>query len=104
MPAIITLSRMSFHSSGVKFDLSVISFSSTLSSPPEPCQPVIKARMLMMRKFRERAEEAPWQLISSSSSRSAPMCGTTASGRTRNDGRCTGGHNSVQYVLSYGHI
>ena len=58
----------------------------------------------MMRKFRDRAEEAPWQLISSSSSRSAPMCGTTASGRTRNDGRCTGGHNSVQYVLSYGHI
>jgi hypothetical protein len=43
----------------------------------------------------------PWQLISSSSSRSAPMCGTTASGRTRNDGRCTGGHNSVQYVLSH---
>ena len=30
-----------------------------------------------MRKFRDRAED-PWQLISSSSSRSAPMCGTTA--------------------------
>ena len=29
MPAIITLSRMSFHSSGVKFDLSVMGFSST---------------------------------------------------------------------------
>jgi hypothetical protein len=57
MPAIITLSRMSFHSSGVKFDLSVISFSPTLSSPPEPCQPIIKARMLMMRKFRNRAED-----------------------------------------------
>ena len=25
----------------------------------------------------------------------------TASGRTRNDGRCTGGHNSVQYGLSH---
>jgi hypothetical protein len=45
----------------------------------------------MMRKFSDRAEEAPWPIISSSSSCSAPMCGTTASGRTRNDGRCTGG-------------
>ena len=53
----------------------------------------------MMRKFRERAEEAPWQLISSSSSRSAPMCGTTASGRTRNDGRCTG--VTIQYSMYY---